>query len=260
MAGGAAIVVAGGAALSALLGGGSSAPKAKAVPAARALEALAADEDCVLIDIRSKAEIKATGGPNLKGVSKRGAVSVPYVIVVQVCRACWFKCWSGRWSLPGWSAAGTNERTCASSLCTGGSLAEKLCHRACWAGQAVVPAAAWAVGRGPVKDAGPARPMQRWPGTLRRQHGRGAFAPARCCSAVSLHRHQKHILVSSCTCLQGEEVVDEEFGAKVAKVKGVGAEGGPVILLDRWAVARVGGGQAPCCVGGCCTPQMRTGS
>ncbi|KAL4433287.1 hypothetical protein ABPG77_003335 [Micractinium sp. CCAP 211/92] len=113
VAGGAAIVVAGGAALSALLGGGSSAPKAKAVPAARALEALAADEDCVLIDIRSKAEIKATGGPNLKGVSKRGAVSVPYVIVVQ-----------------------------------------------------------------------------------------------------------------------GEEVVDEEFGAKVAKVKGVGAEGGPVILLD----------------------------
>lgn len=113
VAGGAVIVAAGGAALSALLGGGSSAPKAKAVPAARALEALAADEACVLIDIRSKPEIKATGGPNLKGVSKRGAVSVPFVVVVQ-----------------------------------------------------------------------------------------------------------------------GEEVVDEEFGAKVAKVKGVGAEGGPVILLD----------------------------
>ncbi|KAL4448313.1 hypothetical protein ABPG75_005532 [Micractinium tetrahymenae] len=111
--GGATIVAAGGAALSALLGGGSSGPKAKAVPAARALEALAADEGCVLIDIRSKAEIKATGGPNLKGVSKRGAVSVPYVVVVQ-----------------------------------------------------------------------------------------------------------------------GEEVVDEEFGAKVAKVKGVAPEGAPVILLD----------------------------
>lgn len=131
MAGGAAIVVAGGAALSALLGGGSSAPKAKAVPAARALEALAADEDCVLIDIRSKAEIKATGGPNLKGVSKRGAVSVPYVIVVQVRSA---PRWSKRRSLPGWSAAGTNERTCSSCLCTGGSLAEKLGHSACWAG------------------------------------------------------------------------------------------------------------------------------
>lgn len=86
VAGGAVIVAAGGAALSALLGGGSSAPKAKAVPAARALEALAADEACVLIDIRSKPEIKATGGPNLKGVSKRGAVSVPFVVVVQVRR------------------------------------------------------------------------------------------------------------------------------------------------------------------------------
>lgn len=79
-------MAAGGAALSAVLGGGSSAPKAKAVPAARALEALAADEACLLIDIRTKAEIKATGGPNLKGVSKRGAVSVPYVVAVKVRR------------------------------------------------------------------------------------------------------------------------------------------------------------------------------
>jgi hypothetical protein len=32
--------------------------------------------------------------------------------------------------------------------------------------------------------------------------------------------------------VQGELVVDEGFGAKVAKVKGVEAGGAPVILLD----------------------------
>jgi hypothetical protein len=33
--------------------------------------------------------------------------------------------------------------------------------------------------------------------------------------------------------LQDEVVVDEKFGSKVAKLKGVEAGGAPVILLDR---------------------------
>lgn len=69
--------------LLALLGGGNSGPKAKAVPASKALEALAADEYCILLDIRSKAEARETGAPNLKGVSRRGPVSVPFTALVK---------------------------------------------------------------------------------------------------------------------------------------------------------------------------------
>lgn len=73
------------AALVALLGGGGpKGPKAKPVPAQRALEALAADDTCLLLDIRSKAEIRANGTPNLKGISRRAPTSVPYVITVKV--------------------------------------------------------------------------------------------------------------------------------------------------------------------------------
>ena len=35
-------------------------------------------------------------------------------------------------------------------------------------------------------------------------------------------------------------MVDEEFGAKAAKVKGLSLEGGPVIILDRWEGAQLG--------------------
>lgn len=71
------------AALLALLGGGSSGPKVKGVSAAKALEALAADEYVILLDIRSKADARAAGSPNLKGVSRRGVVSVPYASLVK---------------------------------------------------------------------------------------------------------------------------------------------------------------------------------
>lgn len=63
--------------LGALLGGGST-PRAKAVPAATAVEALAADPGCLLVDIRSKAEAAEVGSPSLKGVSKRAPAAVPF--------------------------------------------------------------------------------------------------------------------------------------------------------------------------------------
>lgn len=63
--------------LVALLGGGST-PRAKAVPAATAVEALAADPGCLLVDIRSKAEAAEVGSPSLKGVSKRAPAAVPF--------------------------------------------------------------------------------------------------------------------------------------------------------------------------------------
>ncbi len=71
------------AALISLLGGigGPAGPKPKGVPVATALEALAAEERCLLLDIRSKEDVKAQGSPNLKGVSKRGAVALPYTSV-----------------------------------------------------------------------------------------------------------------------------------------------------------------------------------
>lgn len=84
LVGGAVLALAVPAAVLALAGGGNSGPKAKAVPAARALEALAADESCILLDIRSKAEVKEEGAPNLTGLSRRGAVSLPYVIAIKV--------------------------------------------------------------------------------------------------------------------------------------------------------------------------------
>ncbi|PSC70410.1 rhodanese-like domain-containing chloroplastic [Micractinium conductrix] len=83
LVGGAVLALAVPAAVLALAGGGNSGPKAKAVPAARALEALAADESCILLDIRSKAEVKEEGAPNLTGLSRRGAVSLPYVIAIK---------------------------------------------------------------------------------------------------------------------------------------------------------------------------------
>jgi hypothetical protein len=84
LVGGAVAAVAVPAAIIALLGGGGGGPKVKGVPAAKALEALAADEYCILLDIRSKADAKASGGPNLRGVSRRGAVAVPYTALVKV--------------------------------------------------------------------------------------------------------------------------------------------------------------------------------
>jgi rhodanese-related sulfurtransferase len=66
--------------LGALLGGGN-APRAKAVPAATAVEALAADPGCLLVDIRSKAEAAEVGSPSLKGVSKRAPAAVPFIAV-----------------------------------------------------------------------------------------------------------------------------------------------------------------------------------
>lgn len=75
-------------ALGALLGGGGG-NKAKAVPAPTALQALEADAGCVLLDIRSKTEAREAGGPNLKGVSKRGPVALPFTVVVKVGDAVW---------------------------------------------------------------------------------------------------------------------------------------------------------------------------
>lgn len=86
--------------LSALLGG-TSTPRAKAVPAATAAEALAADPGCLLVDIRSKAEAAETGSPSLKGVSKRAPATVPFTAVSKEVRgrsggkrvACVWRLW-----------------------------------------------------------------------------------------------------------------------------------------------------------------------
>ena len=75
----AALVVPAGVAL--LFGGGGGGPSAKGVPAAKAAEALSADQAVVLVDIRSKGDVKEQGAPNLKGLSKRGALALPYTAV-----------------------------------------------------------------------------------------------------------------------------------------------------------------------------------
>lgn len=61
-------------AVSALAGGAGG--KAKALPAAQALEALASSPSAVLLDIRSKADAKASGSPDLKSL-KKAVVAVP---------------------------------------------------------------------------------------------------------------------------------------------------------------------------------------
>jgi hypothetical protein len=86
LAGGAAVVAVP-LGLIALLGGGDKAPKAKAVPAEVALQALQADETCLLLDIRSKAQAKAEGTPSLKGVSRRAPIAVPYTAAVKASTA-----------------------------------------------------------------------------------------------------------------------------------------------------------------------------
>jgi hypothetical protein len=86
------------AALISLIGGaGGAGSKVKGVPAAKALEALAADEYCILLDVRSKADVKAEGSPNLRGVSRRGVVSIPFTSQVKVrllrpCANCMADC------------------------------------------------------------------------------------------------------------------------------------------------------------------------
>jgi hypothetical protein len=92
LAGGAAVVAVP-LGLIALLGGGDKAPKAKAVPAEVALQALQADETCLLLDIRSKAQAKAEGTPSLKGVSRRGPIAVPFTSVVKA--SCRHRCSAG---------------------------------------------------------------------------------------------------------------------------------------------------------------------
>lgn len=69
--------------LGALLGGGGSKNAAKAVPAATAVEALAADAGCLLLDVRAKAEVAESGSPSLKGISKRAPAAVPFTAITK---------------------------------------------------------------------------------------------------------------------------------------------------------------------------------
>ena len=170
------------AALLALLGGGSSGPKVKGVSAAKALEALAADEYVILLDIRSKADARAAGSPNLKGVSRRGVVSVPYASLVKVRGPA--RARGGRRLAGSWQTAGAPTDSVKAGERPHWQPSPRCCRM-------------------------PACPPARLPACL------PTCLPNRLLRPV-----------------QGEVVVDERFGAKVAKVKGVEAAGAPVILLD----------------------------
>ena len=69
--------------LGALLGGGGGKNAAKAVPAATAVEALAADAGCLLLDVRAKVEVAESGSPSLKGISKRAPAAVPFTALTK---------------------------------------------------------------------------------------------------------------------------------------------------------------------------------
>ena len=80
--GGGAALVAIPVAIGAFLNSGAGAGGVKATNVERTLQALAEDPRVVLVDIRSKADIKAQGSPDLKSV-KRSPTSLPFTSVVK---------------------------------------------------------------------------------------------------------------------------------------------------------------------------------
>lgn len=79
VAGGAVVAVAA-AVVAAVLSGGEPKPKAVATQVDQALEALTTDEKTVLVDIRSKADVKVEGTPDIRATKKK-LLSLPYVVV-----------------------------------------------------------------------------------------------------------------------------------------------------------------------------------
>jgi hypothetical protein len=79
VAGGAVVAVAA-AVVAAVLSGGEPKPMAVATQVDQALEALSTDEKTVLVDIRSKADVKVEGTPDIRATKKK-LLSLPYIVV-----------------------------------------------------------------------------------------------------------------------------------------------------------------------------------
>jgi hypothetical protein len=77
---GGAVVAVAAAVVASVLAGGESKPKAVATSVDQALEALSTDEKTVLVDIRSKADVKVEGTPDIRATKKK-LLSLPYVVV-----------------------------------------------------------------------------------------------------------------------------------------------------------------------------------